>query len=194
MSIDGIYNKLGSMMNIRPGADRKTESSPKPSPTGELAKLTDSASLSSVGPRLRSMLEQLSGQEGNVLEALENNVTNLQDGFLNTLHQRLDQSGISLDAKITLSMGEDNTIDVGGDHPDKERIANLIAGDTELKQAFSELASQSEVIRDIRNIRKVVSSRTGIGGYEDADVTPETSVYQVSLKGALSHFYFGKRS
>lgn len=207
MAIDGIFNNLGSMMVVHRTADQdadagRTTSGAEQAQTadGNLARLTDSASLSALHPKLRSTLEDISERGGNVLETLEQNVSDLQEGFLDTLSDRLDAAGVSLDEKLTLTMDDEGALSVLGDHPDKTRIEQALADAPELSSAFGELASQSELIRDIRSLRRVVTTRVGAAAYDAVDAaTADTaeaasSAYRVSLKGAMSHFYFGRNT
>ncbi|HEU6438492.1 MAG TPA: hypothetical protein VE028_13665 [Nitratidesulfovibrio sp.] len=208
MAIDGIFNNLGNMMVVRRTAEQdadagRTASGAEQAQTadGSLARLTDSASLSALSPKLRSTLEDISERGGNVLETLEQNVADLQEGFLDTLSDQLASAGVSLDEKLTLSMGDEGTLTVQGDHPDKARIEQALADAPELSSAFGEVASQSEIIRDIRNLRRVVTARVGAAAYDAVDAATSesgpngtTTAYRVSLKGAMSHFYFGKNT
>ncbi|MBG3878013.1 hypothetical protein FVW20_13595 [Desulfovibrio oxamicus] len=207
MAIDGIFNNLGSMMVVHRTTGQDTDAGRTASGSeqtqaadGNLARLTDSASLSALNPKLRSTLEDISERGGNVLETLEQNVADLQEGFLDTLSDRLEAAGVSLDEKLTLSMDDEGTLTVLGDHPDKARIEKTLTDAPELSSAFGELASQSELIRDIRSLRRVVTTRVGAAAYDAVDAattdTAETasSAYRVSLKGAMSHFYFGRNA
>lgn len=191
MAIDGIYNSLNSMMNIRQeDGDRERQNGEGVS---NLTRLTDSISLSSIDPKLRSVLEDISEQGGNVVEALETNINTLQDGFLETLHERLEESGINLNEKITLRRNGDDSLEMVGNHPDKDAVNTLLSDSADLKDAFDEIASQSELVRDIKNIRKVVGTRGGASAYaEAADADRGNDVYQVSMRGSFSHFYFAK--
>lgn len=192
MTVDGIYNSLNSMMNIRQDDGERTRSNQESSTT--LSQLTDSISLSSIDPKLRSVLEDISDRGGNVVEALETNINALQDGFLETLHGRLEESGINLNEKITLRMNGDDSLELVGNHPDKEAVNELLANSGDLKDAFEEIASQSELVRDIKNIRKVVQNRSGAAAYAEAaaEGNKGNDVYQVSMRGSFSHFYFSK--
>lgn len=208
MAIDGIFNNLGNMMVVRRTAEQDADAGRAASGAeqaqtadGSLARLTDSASLSALSPKLRSTLEDISERGGNVLETLEQNVADLQEGFLDTLSDRLASAGVSLDEKLTLSMGDEGALTVQGDHPDKARIEQALADAPELSSAFGEVASQSEIIRDIRNLRRVVTARVGAAAYDAVDAATSengsgstTTAYRVSLKGAMSHFYFGKNT
>jgi len=207
VAIDGIFNNLGSMMVVHRSTGQDADAGRSASGAeqaqtadGNLARLTDSASLSALNPKLRSTLEDISERGGNVLETLEQNVSDLQEGFLDTLSDRLDAAGVSLDEKLTLSMDDEGALSVLGDHPDKARIEQALSDAPELSSAFGELASQSELIRDIRSLRRVVTTRVGAAAYDAVGAattdTAETasSVYRVSLKGAMSHFYFGRNT
>lgn len=188
MAISGVYNDLDSMMTVQQSERRQS------APSGDmssLSRLTDSISLSSVDPKLRSVLEDISEQGGNVLETLERNVDNLQDGFLNTLHEKMADAGITMQEKITLRLEGNDDVIVKGDHPDKDAIENILAENSELKNAFTEIATQSGLARDLRSIRNVVGN-TGAAQYANMSQTggQMNQNYQVSLKGPMSHFYF----
>lgn len=199
MSIEGIHNSLGSMMSIR-RQDALAQEGPEGTTdavvTGEpnrLSRLTDNISLSSIDPRLRSALENISEQGGNVLEALEQNVGNLQEGLLQGLQSRFAENGVDMNEKITLKLSSTETLTVTGEHPDRETIENVLAKHPELEEAFKEIATQSQLTRDIRSIRQVVGSSSGIATYEGMQASVpvnQTEAYNVSMRGAMSHFYF----
>ncbi len=190
MTIDGVYNNLNSMMSIQ---SRDADRERTPDGTGvDLARLTDSISLSSIDPKLRAVLEDISVRGGNVVDALEGNINALQEGFVETLHTRLSGAGVSLDDKITLRLGSDDALQLVGNHPDRARIEEVISSSPDLKEAFQEIAGQSELVRDIRNIRKVVGTRGGVAQYEQMaqENSGSADAYQLSMRGSFSHFYF----
>lgn len=192
MTVEGIFNGLSSMINIRQSeGERETSTG---SDSLDLSKLTDSISLSSIDPKLRSVLEEISERGGNVVDALEGNINTLQDGFLETLHSRLSEAGVSLDEKITLRHNGGESLTLVSQHPDKETIDNVLAKSPDLTEAFDEIAGQSELVRDIRNIRKVVTNRGGLAQYAEAasEGGKGNDSYQLSMRGAFSHFYFNK--
>lgn len=160
---------------------------------GTLQEVTDQAKLSDVAPRIRAVLNEIAGSENNVLDTLSDNVGKLQEGFIDTLYSALSKENVDLTQKMTLRLGKENSLSVAGEHPDKERVDTLLAETPALSEAFSEIASQSEVLRDIANINKVMTRQTGIGAYEtgNAEKSPN-AVYQMSIKGEMSHFYFSR--
>ena len=157
----------------------------------DLSQITDGAGLSSLAPRIQAVLNEIAGPEDNVLDALSNNVGKLQDGFIDTLYTSLSASDIDLTQKLTLRMGGDGLLAVAGDHPQKDAIEGVLREQPALSTAFDEIASQSELLRDIRNIGKVMSRKSGVEQYAAAD-NSGSAVYQMSLKGDMSHFYFSR--
>ncbi|ADP86606.1 hypothetical protein Deval_1451 [Nitratidesulfovibrio vulgaris RCH1] len=196
VTVDGIANNINLMMNL--SATREGEASSRATAgaeTANLGSIIDEARLSSLSPRLRNVLGQISEQGGSAIEALENNVSSLQGGFISTLHAKLEEAGIDLSEKLTLRLDEPSQLVVASSHPQAEAVQKILDASPELGEAFGEIASQSEIIRDIGNIQRVLSTRGGVAQYaqEDARDTGPSS-YQVSLKGAMSHFCFTRNS
>lgn len=196
VTVDGIANNINLMMTL--STSREGEASSRGASGTESASLgniIDEARLSSLSPRLRSVLGQISEQGGSTIEALENNVTSLQSGFISTLHAKLEESGIDLSEKLTLKLDAPSQLVVASSHPQADAVQKVLDDSPELSEAFGEIASQSEIIRDIGNIQRVLSTRGGVANYarEEARDTGPSS-YQVSLKGAMSHFCFSRNS
>lgn len=196
MTISSIYtNQLGSA--AKPGdfyAPDAQQSSGGSAPVREsLQEVTDQASLSALAPRIQAMLSEISGPEANVVGTLSENIEKLQDGFIETLYTVLSEENIDLNEKMTLRLDAADTLTVAGDHPDKERVESILANNPALSTAFGEIASQSEVLRDIANLNKVMTRQTGIAAYSHEKASsPTSAVYQMSLKGDMSHFYFSR--
>jgi len=171
--------------------DAKQESPKSSAAVESLQEVTDHAKFSTLAPRIRAALDEISGSENNVLDTLSGNVQKLQDGFIETLYTTLTRENVDLSQKMTLKLGSDSILTVAGEHPEKERVNLVLAENPALSTAFSEIASQSEVLRDIANISKVVTRHTGVDAYAIAtNGKPSSAVYQMSLKGDMSHFYF----
>ena len=189
MSIEGVYNSLNSMMSVRKQSGTVAETATN---SAKLAKLTDSISLSSISPGLRSVLENISEQGGNVLDALESNVGNLQEGLLETLQSKFNEGGVNLDEKITLKLNDAEQLSMVGEHPSEAEITSILEQHPEIEDAFKEIATQSQLMRDIRSIRNVVSNKTGTAQYQGMAASGQNSAesYSVSMRGAMSHFYF----
>lgn len=161
-----------------------------------LSRLTDTASFSTVAPKIQAMLEEIASPASNVVDTLRDNVSRLQDGFVEALYDTLEgQPGISLDTKLTLLLNEGGVLAVAGDHPQQEAINNLLAGTPELSDAFAEIAAQSSALKDIQSLHSTVSGASGLDNYARQSVAgqPGDAVYQISLKGEMNHFYFGRR-
>jgi hypothetical protein len=156
----------------------------------ELLRVTDAARLSKLAPRIRAVLEEMVGPESNVPETLSVNIGKLQESFVEGLYRVLSEESIDLSSKLTLHLDEDNTLVVAGTHPDKEKVENALAGRPALAAVFREIASQSELLRDISNISKVMTRQTGMEHYTRSGADASFAVYRMSLKGEMSHFYF----
>mgnify|MGYP003623762405 CR=1 FL=1 len=190
MSI-GSINDTGNTPfaeSIHPNRE-KPQSGPSAS---ALSQLTDQAGLSSLVPRLQNILRAIDHPEDNVVQALGNNISSLQDAFVDEVYASLSSAGIDLTEKITLRLDGANRLGLTHEHPEKERIETALAGNPALSEAFSEIASQSELLRDVNNIGKVISARTGLQNYQNANATAPSNSYQISMKGEMSHFYFIK--
>ena len=164
---------------------------PENTPGRDLSKLTDSASLSSFLPRLQGILEVIEQPENNVFQNLDGNISKLQDAFVDAVYEALSARSIDFSRKITLRLNDEQELAVAGEHPDKETVEQLLAGRPEFSAAFKEIASQSELLRNMRNIGKVIGARNGLEAYQTG-LAGQNAGYQVSLKGEMSHFYFSR--
>lgn len=160
--------------------------------SNELAKITDTASLSSILPRLQNLIAAIDQPGGNVLESISDNIMRLQDGFVDTLYGAASSHGIDFTEKVTLRLNEKDQLTVLGEHPEKARIEQLLSERPELSTAFQELSTQSELLKDVNNIGKLIGSKSGISSYQNSFNRHVPASYQLSLKGEMSHFYFAK--
>ena len=196
MSISSIYaNQPGTVGT--PGEVHTSDSlggnTGKAAAAGTLQEVTDQAKLSVLAPRIRAVLNEITGSDDNVLDTLSANVEKLQEGFIETLYTTLSEEQIDLSQKMTLRLGRDNTLIVAGEHPDKEHVDAVLARQPALSTAFNEIASQSELLRDIANINKVMTRHTGMEAYASSEHSKSAmAVYQMSLKGDMSHFDFSR--
>lgn len=152
----------------------------------------DSFELSPASGRLDAMLEEISDRGANALDALKERAGALQENFLDRLYARLDNGGVDLTEKLTLRLNDEGRLIAAGEHPQKERVDAMLADSPDLADTFRDIASHSELIRDIGNIRKTVSARSQVQQYEDTARNNPVSVYQLSLKGGMSHFFFSR--
>lgn len=193
MPIDSDYNSLSQMMRIKPLQEGPQSASGERGEAvtashGRLAQLADRISLSSVGPDVKRQLESIAEQGGNVAPVLEDNISQLQDVFIEELQGIMNEAGISLDDKLTLHLQADS-LQVAGAHPDRQRVDELLASSPDLSGAFRELAAQSELVRDLNSIRNAVGAASASQRYH-AQSAMGGGEYRVSMKGAMAHFYF----
>ena len=172
-------------------ARKETQNTPEKS----LARVTDTASLSSLMPRLRSLLEAVDQQENGALQSMGENILRLQDAFVEALYDGLATEKINLSQKMTLRLDEEEKLFVAGEHPDKEKVAAVLADRPDFSAAFKEIAAQSALLRDVNNIGRTLGRRgAGLGAYQNALTPPVEAGYQLSLKGEMSHFYFSRET
>ena len=153
---------------------------------------TDSFEISPMPGRLDAMLEDISDRGANALDALKERAGALQENFLDRLYTQLDASGIDLQEKVTLRLDNEGQLTTSGEHPQKEQLNAMLAQSPDLAETFKDIASHSELMRDIGNIRKTVSARSQMQQYEATAESNPMSVYQLSLKGGMSHFFFSR--
>lgn len=195
MTISSIYSSLpGAVGNPSDIQAQEAGGNATGSVSREtLQEVTDQTKLSTLAPRIQAMLNEAAGAGGNVLETLSSNIDRLQEGFLNTLYTALAEENIDLTEKLTLRLESDGALSVAGEHPERERMERILEEQPALSEAFGEIASQSEVMRDIANINKVMTRQTGMEAYASQHGAKSSfSVYQMSLKGEMSHFYFSR--
>lgn len=158
-----------------------------------LQEVTDQSKLSIVAPQIHAMLSEMTEPGKNILGTLSNNIDKLQDGFIDTLYAALAEEKVDLSEKITLRLDPNGALAVTGSHPEKERVEATLAANPALSGAFREIAAQSEVLRDITNIGKVMTRQANSSACSASEAgSPLSPVYQMSLKGEMSHFYFSR--
>ena len=190
MSISNVNSRFdGSIyVNSNPPEERASGLPGNAAPPAR----ADSFEASAMSGKLDALLEDISDRGANALDALKERAGALQENFLDGLYNKLDESGIDLQEKLTLRLNPQGNLSTAGEHPQKERIDAMLADSPELADAFKDIASHSELARDIGNIRKTVSARSQVQQYESVAESNPMSVYQLSLKGGMSHFFFSK--
>lgn len=196
MTISSIHaNQPGTVGNTGEmyTPDARSDAAGKTPAAGTLQEVTDQAKLSSLAPRIQAVLSEITGSENNVLHTLSANVEKLQEGFIDTLYTTLSENDVDLTQKMTLRLDRNSSLTVAGEHPEKERVDAILSQNPTLSTAFGEIASQSEVLRDLANISKVMTRHTGMEAYAASGADKSSySIYQMSLKGEMSHFYFSR--
>ncbi len=189
-SISNISGLKRADWNIEEQAECKKEA--ENSYSKNLSKVTDTAALSNLLPKLKGLLDAMDQPEGNVLQSISGNISSLQDAFIDTMYNTIGQEGVDFSHKMTLRLDAENNLVLAGEHPDKEKVEGLLAARPELSTAFKEIAAQSELLRDVSNIGKVIGTHSGIEAYRNMGSMQSNASYQFSIKGDMSHFYFGR--
>jgi hypothetical protein len=125
-----------------------------------------------------------------VINAVSESLVRLQDAFLESLATVLAVAGDG--HKLTLRLDADARLVVGGDHPEATRLRDMLDGKPELAEAFAEIAVQSALLRDLRNLQNTALYATSRDRYMAHALSVPKYAYQMSVKGEMSHFYFSR--
>lgn len=185
MEINGTYNDITRLMTLI-GASSDESSETEGAKTSHDYKASsaksesesesgDLVSLSSNGYGLTGLLGSVVSDKG-VLDSLEEKTSVLQEHFLSALSTKLEEAGIDTSVSITLKRNADGSIEVAGDHPDKEKIEALFTKEPVLGEAFNAIAEQTELARKIKAERSVAFSRAGgFAAYAQNSLTSSSS-------------------
>jgi hypothetical protein len=125
-----------------------------------------------------------------ILDAISERVTRLQDAFMDELGAALEGIGVDGNDKLTLCLDDNARLTVKGEHPHGEALNSLLAARPRLSEAFTEIAVQSALLRDLRNLQQTALHASSEDNYMALAATHGGSLYQLSLKGDMNHFYF----
>lgn len=127
-----------------------------------------------------------------IILSVSESVGRLQDAFLEALAALLAKSGCDSLLKLTLRLDEQASIRVNDDHPEAARLQAEFDQNPELARSFAEIAVQSALLRDLRNLQNAAVYATSNDSYMALALAAPKSAYQISLKGDMSHFYFSR--
>ena len=157
-----------------------------------LSQVASSAAFSSVLPKLQAGLEHMDQPGAGLIDILTDNISRLQDSFMDALYAGLRKMDADLSAKLTLRLDDQARLTVAGEHPDCEAISALLDLQSEFSAVFTEIAAQSAALRDLRSLRTMVLYASSAHSYSVLASGPGETVYQLSLRGDMNHFYFAK--
>ena len=190
MSISNTHNVPAPPDAVLPLSPEEDIGAPEAADECSLSRIASTAAFSSVLPRLQAALEQMDQPGAAMLDVLTDNITRLQDSFMENLYGGLKDMNADLSAKLTLRLDEQARLAVAGEHPDREAISVLLSRHPEFSAAFTEIAAQSAALRDLRSLHTMVLYASPAHSYSVLASGPGETVYQVSLKGDMNHFYF----
>lgn len=174
---------------------------------GEKTDLQEKYSFTPLLPKLRSALDELGKSDtGTVspvnysgarpsaplLDRLGNNVLQLQESFTERLYDTMQEWGIDVSAKLTLRLDDEASLCVEGEHPENDRIKEMLLRFPEYSDMFAEIAVQSAMLRDLKNLWIMTMYDKVRDSYAALAASNLRSHYQISLKGEMNHFYFTK--
>ena len=155
-----------------------------------LLRVAGGTAFSSILPRLQAALEHMEQPGPSMLDTLADNISRLQDSFMEDLYEGLKKMNADTSAKLTLRLDDQARLTVSGEHPDCRTVSDLLSGNPEFSAAFAEIAAQSAALRDLHSLRTMVLYASSPHSYSVLASGPGEMVYQLSLKGDMSHFYF----
>ena len=144
MDINTTYDSLKHQLTINSGlADTSSKGSGANSSTVSSSSSNKAAALSEKVSNL--------GDTTYLSPILQTKLQNeaLQTQLTKTLSAKFEELGIDTSKAITLTSGADGTVQVSGDHPDKEAIEKLFADTPVLTQAFNSLAKNSATLQSM---------------------------------------------
>lgn len=147
-------------------------------------------SLKKLLPNLKNIFWHAIKKEHTTFAKLEENISTLQDMFLEEMQRATQLHKYTLDEKITLRLDKAGQLGLHGEHINHELLQMMLENSPELSNIFRELAIQSELLRDTESIMKLISECEANRVYNAARRTGKAH-YQISIKGDMSHFYFG---
>ncbi len=142
---------------------------------------------------LRPHLHELSratNPENPLGEIIRENIDVLQEIFIERVFELFRRKGINTESKVTLRLDKRENLAVLDDGPEKTLVDKTLGGAPELSGIFREIALQSELLRDMNNISRLLNDDLRQGG-EYARL-PGHLLYQITFKGEMSHFYFAR--
>lgn len=205
MEINGSYNDITRLMTlVKSGSDESAETqktaktahdyTASSSGADDESGSGDLVSLSANGYGVSGLLGSMTADKG-VLDSLEEKTSLLQEHFLGAMATKLEEAGIDTSVPITLKRNADGTVEVVGDHPDKEKIEALFTEEPVLGEAFNAIADQTELARKIKADRSVIFSRAGgFAAYAQNSLTSSSSDsdnFYASLLGDSMSVWFG---
>ena len=163
-------NNLSTMVHMQQGS---ASSSPRPLLPPAVKDATP------LSPAVEYLLDTLSSCGENAEKMLEAELENMQDIFLLKLEAILQQGGVALNDKLTITLTESQTL-VFQCNDDSEELLTALGGCEELQEMFvrlHKLALMSQGLHYMNRARSHMLLSTSL---------PQ---YKMCMKGPLSHFY-----
>jgi hypothetical protein len=127
-----------------------------------------------------------------VTAMLTESVVRMQDDFLKELCEGLKERGVEPSSKLTLRLDEDAQLEAVGDDSVGEAAEEVLASRPDLTALFAETAVRAALLRGLHDMRSAVRHERAEDIYVALHAGAGAGVYQVSIKGDMSHFYFAR--
>jgi hypothetical protein len=151
--------------------------------TAQALALSNSATLP---PELDEFLQHVEEQGTKVSQDLAASIDQLQELFLNALHQAFQLAGVAVDSRMIISLNRQGKLHIETASAEQEHIEELLSSSKVLPALLKLISVQSAILGGISKLRLVAEARSN----EDSEQLSQLQqAHRVCLKGQLSHFY-----
>lgn len=119
-------------------------------------------------------------------ESIENTMENLQNVFVEALHEQLQLCDIAHDTRFVLCLSEEGQLTVEGKGAATLPLQHAIDAKPSLSVLFAQIRARAVLLQGIEDIQSGLNACLDRGGH---DAQASCAVYKICIKGPLSHFY-----
>jgi len=144
------------------------------------------SSSSSSSPELAAFLQFVEEHGHRVAQDFAANIDQLQELFLGAVHQVFQLAGVTVDARMIISLNRQGKLHIESACAEQKQIEELFASSRALPALLKLLSIQSAILDGITSLHLIA------GAQEHGDnekLSQIQQAYRVCLKGQLSHFY-----
>ena len=141
---------------------------------------------SSSSPELAAFLRYVEEHGHRVAQDCSANIDRLQELFLSAVHQAFQLAGVTVDARMIISLNRQGKLHIESACAEQEQIEELLASSRALPALLKLLSIQSAILDGITSLHLIA------GAQERGDnekLSQVQQAYRVCLKRQLSHFY-----
>lgn len=187
----------GSLNGASPGYRQSMDVPPEIAvrpPKTESVAADDAEPCLSLPESVRSELAGIGGLAFDTVTELEMIIALSQEVFLERLYARLAADELKLCEKVSFCLNADGKLVASNPDEKDNVIEKSLSNDGTLAVFFAEIAWRSELLRNLKKLCELVALGSAcpsqraqwVGSMADE----KRSVYQLTIKGEMSHFYF----
>lgn len=119
-------------------------------------------------------------------ESIENTMENLQNVFVEALHEQLELCDMAHDTRFVLSLSDEGQLLVEGNGATTLPLQHAIDAKPSLSVLFAQIRARAVLLQGIEDIQ---SGLNVCLDHSKQDTQTSCAVYKICIKGPLSHFY-----